>query len=373
MPRHRAQRTADHPARRARLTPAVPAPRSGLDATGLHRAELHGTGLHGTALNGSGLAGSGPDDTDTAPLAVLPGTLPPGFDSEVSGLASLAVTGAGELHGGAADGAVTDNGTAVLSSPGDRPPSHSRRRIQRAASAAASQPPGRQRGLARGVLMTPWFAAASGFVIAASMWIYSSHPQLTFPITTGPVQCGTDGCSPQHVDRQGAGALAINSGQPLPPQHKPATAAKQATRDRARTAASGLSFRYVERPAADGNFYLIVIVTGKRPIKDWHLAFVLAGDQIQSVFGADWQGKGSDRVAASPLTGGQGLQDGGSGNDGGSPSQGGYDYGRGGAFDQHGVFFRVIASGTPAPPTQCRFNGASCTFHELSTVSQGGR
>ncbi|HEY2080558.1 MAG TPA: hypothetical protein VGH53_29875 [Streptosporangiaceae bacterium] len=360
----------------------MPAPRSGLDAAGPHGTELHSTGLPGTGLNGFGLAGTGltgtgltgtglattrADDAETTPLPVLTGALPLGFESEISRLASLAPINNGKPHDDAADGGLADNGVADI-----RPPSHSRRRIPRAASAAASRPP----GVARGLLMTPWFAAASGFVIAASLWIHSSHPQLAFPIVTGSAPpCIPDGCSP-HSDQQGAGSLIINSGQPKPPQHKPATAAKKATRDQTPTAASGLTFGYVERPAADGNFWLTVTVTGKRSIKDWHLAFVLAGDQIQYVFGADWKGQGTDRVAASPLTGDTGQQGGGRWHAGDGPSdqgagQGGY--GHGGAPDKPVAFFTVIASGKPAAPTQCSFNGTSCTFHELPGASQGGR
>jgi hypothetical protein len=377
----------------------VPAPRAGLDATGPQDTELAG-GLAGTGLAGTGLAGAGPDVAETVPLAVPAGILPLSFDSEISRLAKLAVTGDGEFDGGALnataldasaldasasdggapdggapDKAVADNGVAdtwppglaaaVVDPSGYRPPSHSRRRVQRAASGSASPAPGRQPGVARGLLMTPWFAAASGFVIAASLWIYSSHPQLTFPIATGSVPCIPDGCSPQHVDRDGVGSLAMNSGQPMARQHKPANPARKVIPGQARTAASGLSFRYVVRPAADGNFDLIVIVTGKHPIKDWHLAFVLPGDHIKFAVGADWRATSTHGGTASPLTGDQGQQHGGSWSHGG--------YGHGGALDQPGVIFSVVASGRPAAPAQCSFDGASCTFHELSGVSQDAR
>ena len=355
----------------------MPAPRNGLDAAGPHGTELHSTGLHGTGLTGFGLAGTGPagtglastrpDDAETTPLPVLTGTPPLGFESQISRLARLTPISNGKPHDDAADDGLADNGMADI-----RPPSHSRRRIPQAASAAAGRPP----GVARGLLMTPWFAAASGFVIAASLWIHSSHPQLTYPaIAVGPPPCSPGGCSPP-AEQQGAGSLPINSGQP--PQHKPATAARKATRDQARTAAPGLSFRYVEHPAADGDVILTVVVTGKRPVKDWHLVFVLARDQIQNVFGADWTGKGTDRVAASPWTGDPSQQGGGRWHAGDGLSyqgagQGGYRDGHGGALDHPVVFFTVVASGKPVGPTGCSFNGKSCTFHELSGASKGGR
>jgi len=379
-------------------------------------SELAGTGLAGPGLAGPGLAGTGTDDAETAPLVALSELVRVSFDSEISRLARLAVTGDGELHarasdarasdssvlgssvpddrvpddrvpddrvpdGGVADGGVVDNDVADIrppvlaaaagGSPDCRLPSHSHRRIQRAASASASLPSGKQPGVARGLLMTPWFAAASGFVIAASLWIYSSHPQLTFPIATGSVPCTPDGCSPQNVDRDGAGSLAINSGQPMPQRHKPATSAKKVTRDQARTAASGLTFGYVEESVAPGKFALIITVAGKHAVKKWHLAFVLPGDHIQWVAGAHWHAAG-DRVTTSPLTGDPSQHGGGpwdaSGGDAyqgaGQASHSGSADGFGGP-NPDGFSFTVIASGPRAVPTDCRYDGAACTFHRL--------
>jgi len=427
VPRHRAQRLAGHPARRVRVTPAVPAPRTALDDTGLfdtgpddtgpddtgpERAGLVGPGVigtvfagtglagtvfAGTGLAGTGLAGTGLDDTETAPLAALTWTLPRSFENEVARLADLAVTAAkngavniGAADNGAADNGAADNGAAdhgaadhgaadhgaprnglpdraaAAGRPPDyRPPSHSHRRSRQTAGEVSSRPAGTQRGVVRGLLVTPWFAAASGFVIAVSLWIYSPHPQLAFPDNatgTSEVPCTPDGCS-QHFDRQSAGSLTIKSGQQFAPQHQSAKPAKTQTRGQTRTAASGLAFGYIVQPAADGNFWLIVTVTGKHPIKDWRLGFVLPGAHIQTVYGADWQEADSHGGTARPFTGDPSQQHGAPGDWGG----------QGGPHDQPGVFFTVLASGKPVAPTRCTFDGASCTFHKLSSPSQGER
>lgn len=225
--------------------------------------------------------------------------------------------------------------------------------------------------------MTPWFAAATGFVIAASLWIYSPHQQLTYPaIAIGKAPCNSDGiCQP--VEQQGAGSLTINSGAPLTQPHNSAKPAGTGTRARTHTAAPGLTFGYVVRPAAPGKFALIVSVTGKRPIKNWHLAFVLPGDQIQIVIGAHWRAAGSDRGTASRLTGDPGQQGGGPwdasrgyGNQGdqgvGQASQVAGADGHGGPPEEYVVSFTVIASGTPAAPAGCRYDGAACIFHQMS-------
>jgi hypothetical protein len=215
--------------------------------------------------------------------------------------------------------------------------------------------------------MTPWFAAATGFVIAASLWIYSPHPQLTYPaISIGP--CKTSGCSPK-VDQQGAGSLTIKSGERARQQHKAAAPVRTGPRTRASTAASGLTFGYFVRQTTPGNFELTVSGIGQRAVKNWKLAFVLPGDQIRYVIGAHWQANGRDGIVASPLAGDQGQQHGGPGDYGGGPG----DHRDGGAYGQAGDSFEVFASGTRVGPADCSFNGASCTFHELSSASQGGR
>jgi hypothetical protein len=362
------------------VTRAVPAPRTGLHDDLQGRAGLVGSGLIGTELAGAelaatGLAGSGLDDTETAPLAALTWGPPRSFENEVSRLAGLALADDGALEyaaadDGALDGAAADNSVADneppdrLASaerpPGYRPPSHSRRRSRQTASAASSGPAGTQPSVVRGLLVTPWFAAATGFVIAVSLWIYSPHPQIAFPDgAIGQRPCIPDGCSPT-ARPSSAGSLAIKSGRPIARPHKSGPAKIQ-THGQTRATASGLAFGYVVRPDSDGNFWLTVTVTGKHIPRDWRLAFVLAGAHIRSVYGAHWHTAGSDGVIASPLTGDSSQQHGGP-----------WDWGgQGGAHDQPGIFFAVLASGNPVGPTHCRLNGASCTFQKLTIPSQG--
>jgi hypothetical protein len=349
VPRHRAQRSASYPARRASVTAAVRPTGTALDGAGedaeiglqgAARTGPAGTELTGTELGGTELAGTGQDATETAPLAALSAS----SDGAVAGLGALAAFD---------DGAM----------PGRRPASHSRRRTRQSTSTPSGSTPasglaGKHPVVARGPLMTPWFAAATGFVIAASLWIYSPHPQLTFPA----IAVGKMPKVPSHVDQPGAGSLAIKSGERATQQQQESAApAKTSTRDRASTAASGFTFGYVVQPAADGKFWLTVTVAGKHAIKNWRLAFVLPGAHIQSVYGADWHPAGSDGGTASQFTGDPGQQHGGPGDPG--------DYGHGGADDEPRVFFRVLASGTPVGPADCSFGGASCTFRERAASS----
>src|SRR6202035_1092864 len=51
------------------------------------------------------------------------------------------------------------------------------------------------RGATRSLFVTPWFAAATGFVIAAGLWVYSPHTVLRFPNSEPGVSvCQSTGC-----------------------------------------------------------------------------------------------------------------------------------------------------------------------------------
>jgi hypothetical protein len=285
------------------------------------------------------------------------------LEAETAPLAALAASSDGAVAALNAPAAPDDHAM-----PGRRPASHSPRHSRQSASippglAPASGLAGNHPRVARGLLMTPWFAASAGFVVAASLWIYSPHPQLTFPA----IAIGKVPQVPSHVDEQGVGSLAIKSGERATQQHKPAAPAKTSTSDPASTAASGLTFGYVVVRAAPGHFELMVTITGKHPIKDWQLAFVLPGAHIQSVLGAHWEANGSDGFIFSPLAGDLSQQHGGPGDYG---ADHGYDGGKPGQFR---VSFQVVASGAPVRPADCSFEGASCTFRELSGPSQGVR
>lgn len=209
--------------------------------------------------------------------------------------------------------------------------------------------PGRS-GARRGLLVTPWFAAGTGFVLAASMWIYSPHAELRFPSSAiNELPCQQQGCS--GGTDQGAGSLTTTSGQPIP--H-----AKKQAHTRHRSAAAGLTFTYTVLWQQQGKFEVMISVTGKRSLRGWQLAFALPGDQVSNVIGASFQPSGSDGGTASALAG----SDAGPWSDGGNGGSGSQA-----AADDHNVVrFMVFGDGTPVLPTGCRYKGASCTFQLAS-------
>jgi hypothetical protein len=203
-------------------------------------------------------------------------------------------------------------------------------------------------GAARGLLVTPWFAAATGFVLAAALWIYSPHTELKLGPPSnaiGVVPCQQAGCGV--TTEQGARSLTATSRQPLV---HPSKSASHSAVPR-RSAAAGLTFTYAVVWQQPDDFAVMITVTGKRSIRDWRLAFAMPGDQISKVVGASFTAAGRDAGTASDM-GDQATGDG--GHDGpGSPDASG---------DMYAISFMVVGQGTPVLPTDCSYDGASCTF-----------
>jgi hypothetical protein len=296
VPRHRAQRLAERPDRRVRVTAAVAAARTALETT----------------------RPAGPDLSETVPLGPLSEAPPSG-------------------SGGAGPG------------PPERP---------------WSGWPAIARGAARGLIATPWFAAATGFVLAAALWIHAPHAELKFP--SGGEPCTQVTCTA--LATPGAGSLAITTpGVPLPHPRRHAKASRQTTDAKSgRTASTGLTFTFRVLWQRHGTFDAMISVAGDRAIGHWQLAFQMPDDKITYVMGANWlPSPGGTGGVASSLTG-PASQPGGPGP-GQGPGTGPGDAG------SHGAEFMVVGDGTPTTPVSCFYNGASCTFTAAPPPAQPGR
>jgi hypothetical protein len=208
-------------------------------------------------------------------------------------------------------------------------------------------------GAARGLVVTPWFAAATGFVVAAALWIYMPHAELKFPQSSvGVVPCQPRGCDA--AAGQGSGALATTTRQPIGRSGKIAGQGAAQPDPGRRTAASGLTFSYAVIWQGQGRFDVQITITGKHASRDWKLAFAMPGDHIGAVLGAAWQPSGTDSgTASTPSSSSPPVWDsGGHGDSGGPDARGRSDV----------ISFLIFGDGTPVMPTGCQFNGASCTF-----------
>ena len=309
VPRHRAPRPRGIPVRRARLSAAIPAARPGLAASAL----------------------SDPAAAKTEPLPLRSVVPQPRRDSE---------------HGSAPEG-----GRRGVS--GRRRPS----------TARPARSGGALGGAARGLLVSPWFAAATGFVIAGSLWIHSPHTELTFPdLAIGKSPCTSTACNGSPETHGKASAL------PTPPpghvrkaSHNSGTTAGVGTapvRTRERTA--NVSVGYHVTIQNDHWFSLSVTVSGKHIPQRWHLAFTIPGVRVQGAFFANWTASGSDSGTATPTYEPGWNGSGGRRNGRSSDGLGG----KPGRFE-----FVIWGTGTPGQPTGCVYNGDACTFHEVNAPS----
>jgi hypothetical protein len=239
-------------------------------------------------------------------------------------------------------------------------------------------------------MVTPWFAAGAGVLIAAAILLESpGRAVLSYgpPLDPG-VTCRYQGCT---AGPGGAGSQTTTQhGTKLhpPPAH---AAARQAGRpgqggrhSRVSPAGVTVSFRAHQHGQA-GFVGIITLVSRRRSLGDWKLSFRVPGARIMAVQGAAWQpnqagdggmaswagsGQGGSGQGPGGSQGGGGLAGqgpGGSGQDG--DSQGGpevivHDGGQSGqapVLTAQIVFFAV-----GAPPSgslaDCTFNGAGCVF-----------
>jgi hypothetical protein len=200
---------------------------------------------------------------------------------------------------------------------------------------------GRQRvRLARSLLLTPWFAAGAGIVIAAAVAV-GSPAALTYSPSSPVLRCSESGCAspaPDHPDVATASpGVALKVGgahshdaaaRPAPPR-----AAKDGGRVRYR-----VGYRVIRR-RRHRFVALMTMPSGLAP-GSWSLAFAFASARVEQVWGAWWQ----------PLANGDG----------------GAALGAAGWADPLGWpaagQLVVMGRGVPTAPTSCRLNGVRCSF-----------
>jgi hypothetical protein len=218
------------------------------------------------------------------------------------------------------------------------------------------------RGAARSLLVTPWFAAGAGFVLAAGLWIYSPHTELRFPSANAPygVPCTAQQCGAGN----GGGQLATSTPGERISHHGGSGRTGQADVVGRPSASSGLTFTFSVPWQQNGNFQAVIIVRGRHLPANWRLEFTMPGTNIRWVTGAQWQalpsGDGGTAFASLRQPGGGGPGNGpgyGQGNGGHGQGWGG------GGPGQGGISFLVTGSGSAGTPATCVFNGSNCTFN----------
>jgi hypothetical protein len=209
------------------------------------------------------------------------------------------------------------------------------------------------RGAARSLLVTPWFAAGTGFVIATGLWIYAPHTELRFPDSSaGASQCESRGCA---TDSPSTDPGEVATG---PAQKIAGAQAKKHSRtvktDVVTDKAAGLKFKFTILWQNGSRFGAYVTVSGHTVPSSWRLSFAIPGVRIDYVTGVSWlpdtAGDGGT-ASAPPWQESSGKAQDADGND------------TSGVSDDPVISFSVTGTGSASIPNTCRFDGSACSFH----------
>jgi hypothetical protein len=200
----------------------------------------------------------------------------------------------------------------------------------------------------RRLLVSPWFAAGAGFVIATGVIIYTPHANFAIDVQ----KCQLVSCT--KLAPQGP-APGIPAG----------TGGGRVTAPSTRSVPRGTTFWYqpVDYSTRYG-FSMWIKIQAPYSTSQWKLSFVIRGASGIYVFGAPhWEPYGTDGVTVSNLiavTESAGY----------APISGQQDNGNGLASrDVYIVLFQIRGSGTPSRPSQCVYNGATCHFKLSNDLS----
>jgi hypothetical protein len=205
------------------------------------------------------------------------------------------------------------------------------------------------KGAVHGLLVSPWFAAGTGFVIAAGAFMYAPHARLEITPAIGLRPCTAVGCS---STTQLGGAPPVPAGKgdgqvspsPTPSPHAAHVAA---------TTEPSFTYRVTQ---GRGTFKMDLIVTSKHEIGNWTLSFDLSGATNASVE-ITTQAPGADGSAPGGTAGY------GSDSDVGEPTPiSGGVWADAGIDSAEALYLVINGDGTPTAPQHCEYNGSSCTF-----------
>jgi hypothetical protein len=220
------------------------------------------------------------------------------------------------------------------------------------------------RGAARSLLVTPWFAAGTGFVIATGLWIYSPHTELRFPDSAPGVSvCSSRGCVTDSP-KVGGGSLATGAPGQRITGSQPKTSKKTAKSDVVTNSkpTAGLKFKFIVLWRQGETFDAYITVSGHSVPTSWRLSFEIPGVQIDYVTGVSWQPMSSkDGGTASAPAWQPGTDTGNAGTGDGSDAAANANGVA--AHDGPVISFSVSGTGSVGLPSTCSFDGSTCKFH----------
>jgi hypothetical protein len=194
-------------------------------------------------------------------------------------------------------------------------------------------------GAVRGLMVSPWFAAGAGFVIAAGAFMYAPHASLSIgPGTTRTTPCFVSGCPvpQQEPTMAGGGASPLVTATASP------SSSSRSGRHAGDDADHAVDVTYTVQPESSGTFQMTLTVTSDQEIGPWQLSMVIPGVTGVEVYDGTQQGSGTDGATGGGPAGG-GYSPGGTNGDDPSPGPSAGDVAEKG-YDPADVL-RVIVDG----------------------------
>jgi hypothetical protein len=193
-------------------------------------------------------------------------------------------------------------------------------------------------------MVTPWFAAGAGIVIAAALAVDSPAALTYGPISPG-LRCAVRGCAspaPSHPSVLATATPGAELATPAAPGNG-AAAARPRIPGGSRGAGVGYQLGYQIISRRPSGFIAVITLPGDGKPGPWSLRFVFASARVDQVWGASWQpsGSGEGGTALGPLPW---LWD--------TPGQRRWDPRQ----------FVVSVTGSPTSPSGCTLDGVSCSF-----------
>jgi hypothetical protein len=194
----------------------------------------------------------------------------------------------------------------------------------------------------RSLLLTPWFAAGAGIVIAAAVAV-GSPAALTYSQAGPSVHCSVSNCTGPAPQRPAVTTASPGVALKVSGGHGRGAASAGSARAGAATSggAAGYQLGYQVIGHRRRAFIAIITLPGDLKPGTWSLAFAFSSARVKRVWGALWQPSGNGN-------GGTAL----------GPTQwAGRPPGTAGARQ-----FLVLAKGASKAPSNCTLNGVSCSF-----------
>jgi hypothetical protein len=232
---------------------------------------------------------------------------------------------------------------------------------------------GQQRRM-RGLLVTPWFAAGAGFVIAAGLALNSPHTVLTYGPNT---QLCLKHCTKQPKPSAGSelnkpGAVQVKPQRTARPrQSSSTTKSPHATVTSAPPPGTGAQVGFTVRWTRYGQFGAMITLPAGPAGHDWSLRFEIPGVQINGVLGGasvQLSAGGTEALVTGPAT----QRPPGPGGSAGGHHHFGHHWpgghGQASPATTAGRSFLspdqlwVYGSGKPGSPVACELNGTACHF-----------